>query len=227
MNRLVDARRLAVVSLLAVCAAVAGAQMPPGMGGNCMMDQLTKLCPDAKPGTPEFSACSKEHVADAMGACQGQMQPATPAAPAATPKSPCASDVKTYCPGRRPGTPEFSACMKKHQGDLSPACAAYAKKRMAQGSTPGSDVCVSDAKKYCPGLTVMDGNKFGACMTKHYDSLSPTCQKHFKVLDKHDAQGACQAAMVKLCPDAAPGSPEMTQCMMAHHDELAGPCHKQ
>jgi|GEM_PF-2084598 len=229
MNRR-SAIRVAALAVLAAFAAPIRAQDPSAMmGNNCMMVQLTQLCP-AKMGTPEFSACAKERSGDAMAACQQQTQAAGAAAAKqqASAANPCADDIPKYCPGLWPGTPEFGACMKKHNSDLTPACAAFAKKRAAQGSKPGSDICVADSKKYCPGLTIMDHDKYMSCMMKNYDSLSPTCQAKFKGL-KGASTGPhadCMAGLQKLCPDLQPGDQgAMMQCMMAHRQELPPSCH--
>jgi len=117
--------------------------------------------------------------------------------------------------------------MKSHQSSLSPACAAYAKKRSKEATKPGDNICVDDARKYCPGLTVMDGNKFSTCMLKNYDSLSPSCQAKFKGLKAgtSGAHGDCMAGLQKLCPNLQPGDQgAMVQCMMAHQADLPPSC---
>jgi hypothetical protein len=225
MNCISAARRIAVAAAFAAFPAAAGAQMPSGMGSNCMMDQLTQACPDAKPGTPEFSACSKQHVGDAMAACQSQAQASGAAQPRTTSARACADQMHKFCPGMWPGTPEFIKCMNGHEGDMTSDCRAAYEKRKAEHKSADT-TCVADSKKYCPGLTVLDHMKYMACMRKNYDSLSPKCQAQFKDLHAMDKgpHAECMAAVQKFCPDAAPGSPEMTQCMMAHHDELPASC---
>jgi hypothetical protein len=119
--------------------------------------------------------------------------------------------------------------MRSHFADVTPACAAWGKNRAA-AHKPGSDVCVDDAKKVCPGLTVMDREKFTSCMTKNYDSLSPACQSKFKGLKSASsgARNECMAGMQKLCPDLQPGDAgAMAQCMMTHHDEVPTSCHNR
>lgn len=221
---------LAALAVLATLVVPVGAQDASStMGSGCMMQQLTALCPDAKPGTPAFGACAKQHTGDAMAACSKSASDAgAAAAKKSAPASPCADDVQKYCPGKWPGTPEFGACMKSHESDLTPTCAAYAKKRAAQGSKSGDMTCVDDAKKYCPGLTVMDHEKFTACMSKNYDSLSPACAAKFKGLKsasgKHDE---CMTALKTLCPDLQPGdNGGMMQCMMAHRADMPASCHQ-
>ena len=199
----------AAVAVLAVFAAsFVRAQLPPSaagaMGGNCMMDQLSKACPDAKPGSPEFAACSKEHAGDAAAACQGQAQASGYAqARAKTPNAECGDQMQKSCPGLWPGTPEFSKCMNAHEGDFSPSCKAAYEKRKAEHKTMDA-TCVADSKKYCPGLTVMDKDKYMGCMMKNYDSLSPKCQAKFKGLGdaKKGPHGDCMAAMSTVCPGA-------------------------
>lgn len=202
----------------------------PGMGDNCMMQQIAKICPGAAMGTPEFKACMKEHAAEASAACMGQsrQKAGDDARADLRKKSPCMDDAKKFCPGKWPGTPEFSACMKEHRSDLTPACREYADKRMKEGHKPGDDVCVADAKKFCPGMTVNDGAKFAMCMSGHYDELAPACQAKFKGMKGglSGDHGDCMAALQKVCPDAQPGTPAMMQCMVEHRAELPPSCHK-
>ena len=221
--------RLAALIVLAAFAAPVRAQdAAAAMGGGCMMQQLTQLC-SAKPGTPEFSVCAKQRSGDAMAACQKSSSDAAGAAATRTQApSPCAGDAQKYCPGKWPGTPEFGACMRSHASDLTPACVAWGKKRAATPQKPGSDVCVADAKKVCPGLTIMDHEKFTTCMTKNYDSLSPSCQAKFKGLKDASAgpHADCMAGLQKLCPDLQPGDQaSMMQCMMAHRADMPASCH--
>ncbi len=220
--------------LAALVLAVLAAPVRAQMGGGCMMTELTKLC--GAPGTPEFTACAKTKAGEATANCQGggAAAPKKDGAAAAGAKSPCADDMKKYCPGTWPGTPEFHSCMSSHMGDLTPACAEFGRKQMGkhQGKMTAADAaCVADAKKLCPGLTGTDGPKFIGCMTKHYDELSPLCQKQFKGAKggKDGDVGAvdCMQSMKSVCPDAEPGSPEMTRCMIDHRDELPAECRKK
>ena len=190
--------RLAALIVLAAFAAPVRAQdAAAAMGGGCMMQQLTQLC-SAKPGTPEFSVCAKQRSGDAMAACQKSSSDAAGAAATRTQApSPCAGDAQKYCPGKWPGTPEFGACMRSHASDLTPACVAWGKKRAATPQKPGSDVCVADAKKVCPGLTIMDHEKFTTCMTKNYDSLSPSCQEMTALLKKFINLGHGRATRIQ------------------------------
>jgi hypothetical protein len=220
--------RLAALAVVAALSAPALAQDPTAaMGGNCMMTQLAKIC-SAKPGSPEFSVCAKQHSADAMASCQSAATVAREET-RTTAKTPCAGDVQKYCPGKWPGSPEFISCMRENKSKFTPACLAFVKSKEGQHPKAGDDVCVADAKKYCPGLTVMDGAKFTSCMTKNYDSLGPTCQAKFKSFKGASSgpHAECMDAMQKLCPDLKPGdSGAMMQCMMAHQAELPASCHK-
>lgn len=221
---------LAAAALVALSAA-AHAQM----GGPCMMTELTKLC--GTPGTPDFQTCSREKAGEAAAACQGQGQAQAAkskgGAAGAAGKGPCAEDMKKYCPGIWPG-PELHECMSKHMSDVTPECAAYGKKMMAEHGhdkmKAGDAACVADAKRVCPGLTGLDGPKFMECMTGHYAELSPLCQKNFKGAkgDKDDADVVdCSVALKALCPDTEAGSPERTKCMIEKRDELPASCSKK
>jgi len=223
-------RRIAAVAAFAVLAASAAAQMPQGSGSNCMMDQLTKLCPDAKPGTPDFSACSKQRIGEAMAACKGQGRASGTTQPhaASGASTACAEQMQKLCPGMWPGAPDFIKCMDGRESSLPADCRATYEKRKAEHKTPDT-TCVADSKKYCPGLTIMDHQKYMGCMRKNYDSLSPACQAKFK--DVHALEKVpradCMSAMEKACPDAAPGTPELTQCMMSHRDQMPTSCGDQ
>lgn len=217
------------VAFLAAFAAPLRAQAPaPGLG-ECMLQQLATICPD-KQGTAGYSACSKIHAQEAMTACRSQRRDAAAAQTKkdVAEKSPCAEDSQKFCPGKWPGTPEYSACMRSHMGDVTPTCAAWGRKRAGTHQPATNDACLADAKKLCPGLTVVDGLKFNDCMTSHYDGLSKTCQTKYKDLakGKGGAAGDCMTALKPLCPGAQPGSAEMMQCMMDHPKDLPASCAK-
>jgi hypothetical protein len=216
---------LVVAAVFAAFCAPARAQM----GGACMMTELTKLC--GAPGSPEFQACAKSKAGEATANCQGASAAAKKDAPGG--KNPCGDDIKKYCPGMWPGTPEFQSCMSSHMGDVTPACAEFGRKQMGKhkAMSAADAACVADAKKLCPGLTGTDGPKFMGCMTGHYDELSAPCKKQFKSArgGKNGEPDAvdCMQAMKKTCPEAEPGSPEMTRCMIEHRDELPASCRKK
>jgi hypothetical protein len=193
---------------------------------NCVTQKLQQLCPGMKD-----PACVQGHGAEAAMACQQQQAQAANDnfRSRLKEKSPCMDDVAKYCPGKWPGTPEFSSCMKTHEKDLSPACAAYAKKRASMGGATNT-ACVGDARKFCPGLGPTDGAKLGACMAQHTDELSPTCRKSLKT-DKADAAKAklgagCMSVVANVCgAGVMPGSPQFMTCVHLHPQELA-PCRR-
>ncbi len=222
-------RAFAAAAVLAAFAVPARSQM----GGGCMMTELAKLCPGTAPGSPEFAACAKTQSGAAMANCQAQKPAASLGKTEKTGMSPCADDMKKYCPGMWPGTPEFRVCMGSHMGDVTPACAEFGRKQMGTHEKMKDDdkACIADAKKLCPGLTGTDGPKFMSCMTTHYDKLSPPCQKQFEGAkggkDGEPGTVECMQALKSVCPDADPGTPEMMKCMVEHREELPPACQKK
>jgi hypothetical protein len=200
----------------------------PADASSCIEAQLERLCSGSKPDSPEFSACAEARGGDAMALCMKTPPSGASLRARAAANGTCDADVQKYCPGLWPGTPEFGACMKSHRSDLSPACAAYAKKHL-DGKSPAPQECVADAKKYCPGLTFLDGEKFTHCMVKNDDSLSPACRSKFKGLKDASSgpRADCIAGLKKLCPDMKSGDDNaMMQCMMAHRQDMPASCHK-
>jgi hypothetical protein len=212
--------RVSLAVVLALFAASARAQM----GDPCVMSEITKLC--GQPNGPDFKECAKTGFPTAMQTCRGSSKAA---AEKSAGKSPCAEDMKKYCPGIWPG-PELHECMSKHMSDVTPECAAYGKTMMSKHAhdkpmNAGDAACMADGKKLCPGLTGMDGQKFMDCLLSHDKELSSPCKKRLGSRDGGKT-AECGAALKTVCPDAEIGSPEMMQCMMQHKDVIPAACRK-
>lgn len=175
----------ALAAALAVPTSALAQDMSSMMGGgnSCMMEQLQKLC--GQPGSADFGSCAHAHAQEAAMACQGAQTHSKAyrkTAKQLKTKSPCMGEAEKYCPGKYPGTKAYSACMKAHESQLSPACVAFGKKRAHEGPAK-MGACGADAEKLCPE----DGPgspKFMGCMMDHYADLSPACQAQFKNLKK-------------------------------------------
>ncbi|HET7764918.1 MAG TPA: cysteine rich repeat-containing protein [Burkholderiales bacterium] len=121
--------RNAVVStafalLAAGLAAGASAQDSAKAGkasGPCAED-AKKFCGDEKPGGGRIARCMKRHESELSPACQGQMKKAEERLEQV--KEECNADAKKFCKGIRPGQGRILACLKSHQSELAPACAA-------------------------------------------------------------------------------------------------------
>ena len=101
-------------------AADAGAQGRKG-AGPCAAD-AKKFCGDVKPGGGRVAKCMKGHEAELSPACQAEMKRAEERIEQV--KEECNADAKKFCKGIRPGGGRILACLKSHQSELAPACAA-------------------------------------------------------------------------------------------------------
>lgn len=110
----------AIALLAAGFAANAGAQGRKGEG-PCAAD-AKKFCGDVKPGGGRVAKCMKSHEADLSPACQAEMKKAEERIEQV--KQECSADAKKFCQGIRPGGGRILACLKSHQSELAPACAA-------------------------------------------------------------------------------------------------------
>jgi len=117
-------RNVLVASAFALVAAGvatdAGAQGRKG-NGPCAAD-AKKFCGDVKPGGGRVAKCMKGHEAELSPACQAEMKRAEERIEQV--KEECNADAKKFCKGIRPGGGRILACLKSHQSELAPACAA-------------------------------------------------------------------------------------------------------
>jgi hypothetical protein len=98
----------------------AGAQGRKG-DGPCAAD-AKKFCGDVKPGGGRIVKCMKSHESELTPACQADMKKAEERFEQV--KEECGADAKKFCQGIRPGGGRILACLKSHQSELAPACAA-------------------------------------------------------------------------------------------------------
>lgn len=111
---------IAIVLLAAGFAANALAQAKKG-DGPCAAD-AKKFCGEVKPGGGRIAKCMKSHEAELSPACQAEMKKAEERIEQV--KEECGADAKKFCQGIRPGQGRILACLKSHQSELAPACAA-------------------------------------------------------------------------------------------------------
>lgn len=110
----------AFVLVAAGVATSAGAQGRKGEG-PCAAD-AKKFCGDVKPGGARVAKCMKSHEAELSPACQAEMKRAEQRFEQV--KQECKADAQKFCKGIRPGGGRILACLKSHQSELAPACAA-------------------------------------------------------------------------------------------------------
>ncbi|SRR5260221_3501879 len=110
----------AIALLAAGFAANAGAQGRKG-DGPCAAD-AKKFCGNVEPGGGRIVKCMKSHQAELSPACQSEMKRAEERMEQV--KEECSADAKKFCQGIKPGGGRILSCLKSHQSELAPACAA-------------------------------------------------------------------------------------------------------
>ena len=114
----------AIVLLAAGFAASAGAQGKKG-DGPCAAD-AKKFCGDVQPGGGRIAKCMKSHEAELSPACRSEIKRVE--ARVEQVREECNADAKKFCQGIRPGQGRILACLKSHEAELAPACAAEFKR---------------------------------------------------------------------------------------------------
>jgi Cysteine rich repeat len=106
--------------LAAALAPAALAQAAKG-DGPCAED-AKKFCPGMQPGGGHIAKCMKEHEAELSPACQSRIAAAKQRMEQV--KEECKGDAEKFCKGVKPGQGRILSCLKSHQSELAPACAA-------------------------------------------------------------------------------------------------------
>ena len=89
--------------------------------GPCAED-AKKFCGNERPGGGRIARCMKSHESELSPACQSQMKAAEQRYEEFSKE--CKPDAEKFCKGIRPGQGRILACLKSHQSELAPACAA-------------------------------------------------------------------------------------------------------
>jgi hypothetical protein len=110
----------AFVLLAGALAGGAHAQARKG-DGPCAAD-AKKFCGNEQPGGGRIAKCMKSHQAELSPACQSEMKRAEERIEQV--REECNADAKKFCQGIKPGQGRILACLKSHQAELAPACAA-------------------------------------------------------------------------------------------------------
>ena len=93
-----------------------------GKGRGPCAEDAKKLCAGMEPGGGRIARCMKEHEAELSPACQSQMKAAKERIEQV--REECKADAQKFCEGIKPGGGRIIACLKGHQAELAPACAA-------------------------------------------------------------------------------------------------------
>ena len=94
---------------------------------------------------------------------------------AASAQEACQAEVEKFCQGVKMGEGRVTACLQKHDKDLSDACRARVntlKQFMA---------CVDDVMHFCPGEVPVGGQAI-MCLREHETDLSSKCKNELRAL---------------------------------------------
>jgi len=114
------ATAFAVIAAALATGALAQGKAEKGEG-PCRED-AKKFCGNVQPGGGRIARCMKENEAQLSPACQSAMKQAEQRVREV--REECEGDAKKFCQGIRPGGGRILACLKSHQSELAPACAA-------------------------------------------------------------------------------------------------------
>ena len=119
-NALASTAFAVIAAALSTGAFAQGAKAQKGEG-PCAQD-AKKFCAGMQPGGGRIARCMKQHEAELSPACQDQMKKAEQRLKEFSDE--CKADAQKFCKGIRPGGGRILACLKSHQSELAPACAA-------------------------------------------------------------------------------------------------------
>jgi hypothetical protein len=97
---------------------------------------------------------------------------------AARDPNPCAADIEKFCSKVPIGGGRIQACLKEHEKELSPECAARHENLEQQiGSLVAT--CRNDISRFCSDVSPGRG-RIAACLQQHRSELSPACADRLK-----------------------------------------------
>jgi Cysteine rich repeat len=120
-NAMVSAAFALLAAALATGALAQGGAKARKGDGPCAEDEK-KFCGNEKPGGGRKAKCMKSHESELSPACQSAMKAAEERVREV--REECKADADKFCQGIRPGQGRILACLKSHQSELAPACAA-------------------------------------------------------------------------------------------------------
>ena len=96
------------------------------------MEDAQKLCQGIQPGGGRIAACLKSHQSDLSAACKEKIAGFREEAKehreeAHEAMAACKDDAQKLCARVKPGKGRMIRCLKQHQSELSPGCAAALK----------------------------------------------------------------------------------------------------
>lgn len=91
---------------------------------------------------------------------------------------PCKADRDKFCAGIKAGDGKLGECMKQHEAELSPECAAERKQRREAWKNVRAS-CKEEAGKYCADVEKGHG-RVKACLESHMSELGQPCADALK-----------------------------------------------
>ena len=89
-------------------------------------------------------------------------------------RGPCAADIAKLCQDVKPGGGRLAECLKEHEKELSPACAASIKETKRK-LKDAHQACADDVQKFCKDVKPGEGRILN-CLREHQKDLSLPCQ---------------------------------------------------
>ena len=89
-------------------------------GANACRADAERFCQGIAPGGGRIIACLKSHETELSPGCQQEF--AVRREQAAAFREACGPDAQRLCSGVAPGGGRIVACLRSHDGDLSPNC---------------------------------------------------------------------------------------------------------
>lgn len=97
------------------------------------------------------------------------------AAPASYPGAEaCKADVEKFCAGVKPGNGGIHQCLKRHESELSPACAKF-RAAATDKIKIFMQACGADIRTHCDKVQP-GGGRVVQCLKEHRSAVSAACQ---------------------------------------------------
>jgi len=92
--------------------------------------------------------------------------------------TPCAADIEKFCAKVPIGNGRIQACLKEHEKELSPECAArHENLEREMGAVVAS--CRYDISRFCWDISPGHG-RVARCLVRHRSDLSPICNDQLR-----------------------------------------------
>lgn len=85
----------------------------------------------------------------------------------------CKADAEKFCPGIAPGDGAIHRCLKRHEAELSPACANF-QTAVREKISGFAQACRDDIKTHCSQVEPGDGRVL-QCLKANRTALSDAC----------------------------------------------------